>query len=233
MAQISTNFDVLPKGDKNSAPQAEKKTKSVARSSPSSKAIQQAKTGSPSSAAHTTLPAIPQEPPKPVIIPPPFVPVPTHPAVAPTDIKADQAAKSQFVSLAGTKRVLFDTLSYSLNQETIDAVSNLGKELASQPHKRIVLESYANIPGDDPSQPRRVALARALAIRSLLIRSGVATTRIYPIAHGRTEAQDKEPADRVDIRLEENPVKYVPLSIAAPENTDPALTDPQKRSSVQ
>ncbi|MCT6839082.1 MAG: hypothetical protein M3036_15670, partial [Bifidobacteriales bacterium] len=53
--------------------------------------------------------------------------------------------------------------------------------------------------------PRRLALSRALAIRGLLVQNGIATTRIYPIAHGRPDATDTAPTERLDILPESNP----------------------------
>lgn len=106
-------------------------------------------------------------------------------------------------------RVLFPQGSADMNAETIARVRKMGEALAETPNKRIMLRAYASLPGDGVSLPRRIALQRALAIRSLLIESGVATTRIYPIAFGRPASDDHAPGDRLDIVTEENPAPAV------------------------
>ncbi|QDH13067.1 OmpA family protein [Formicincola oecophyllae] len=110
-------------------------------------------------------------------------------------------------------RVTFAPSSALLNQESITAIKLLGQAVAAQPGRRIVLRGYATLPGTEASMPRRIALGRDLTVRSILIQSGVQTTRIYPMALGRPMAQDKAPADRVDIVLTQNPgaqVKVIP-----------------------
>lgn len=83
---------------------------------------------------------------------------------------------------------------------------------------RLLLRSYAAVPGDDISMPRRIALARDLAVRSLLIHGGIATTRIYPIAQGRPDAGDTAPVNRLDIIAEANPAT-VPAQGSPSEGT--------------
>ena len=60
--------------------------------------------------------------------------------------------------------------------------------------------------GDDMSAPRRLSLARGLAVRALLINEGVASTRIYVRAlGGNAEAIGSAPADRTDIMIGSTP----------------------------
>ncbi|TPW34916.1 OmpA family protein [Oecophyllibacter saccharovorans] len=159
----------------------------------------------------TTVPAIPAGPPKPVVIAPPFVPVPTHPPVPPEPVVANPQAGSRIVPLPqanGTSadlRVLFAPNSAALNAQTIEALRKAGHDLAAMPERRIFLRAYAELPGQDVSMPRRLALQRALAVRSLLVSSGVATTRIYPVAYGRPSPQDHDPGDRLDLITQANP----------------------------
>jgi hypothetical protein len=57
-----------------------------------------------------------------------------------------------------------------------------------------------SIAPEDPSSPRRLSLARALTVRSVLIAQGFASTRIYVKALGATTpALAEGPPDRVDI----------------------------------
>ena len=59
------------------------------------------------------------------------------------------------------------------------------------------MAAYAAGSPEDPSTPRRLSLARALAARAVLINEGIASTRIYVRALG--SAADDGPADRVDL----------------------------------
>jgi len=141
-------------------------------------------------------------------------------APTPADpVKPVPDAKSSTSTLAGGGlRILFPSGEASLNEESIKVVQAFGAELKNHPEQRAVLLAYATLPGDDISMPRRIALARALSIRSLLIQAGVATTRIYPRALGRPEKTDTSPADRLDIELQSNPVS----TSAAPASGTPS-----------
>ncbi|MDF7674047.1 hypothetical protein PT277_07510 [Acetobacteraceae bacterium ESL0709] len=224
LAQISTNLDALPSTPKASSEEKQAPTTSHKHSTsarhtnhatgkPAEKAEQHSAGKEPASPpGYTTIPAVPAAAPRNVVIAPPFVPVQKHPPVPPEDVKADPSSKSRFITLGETeKRILFDAQSALINQTTFDAITTLAKTLAVQPTKRIRLESYATGVDDDASLPRRVSLERDLIVRSLLILNGVATTRIYPIAHGKPEPSDTNPPDRVDIHIEENPVKATPM----------------------
>jgi outer membrane protein OmpA-like peptidoglycan-associated protein len=65
--------------------------------------------------------------------------------------------------------------------------------------RRVQLEAYGGTPGDKSSEARRLALKRALAVRQLLIDSGVPSNRIDVRALGGVD--DKGPNDRVDVFL--------------------------------
>lgn len=146
-------------------------------------------------------PDVPAQPPRPVVIPPPGVTVPTHPPVQPDDIKADPDAKGASRGVASGLRLTFDPGSSGMTQAMIDAVRAEAKQLAGKPGLRVTLWSSASGTTEDLSTPRRISLARALAVRSILIREGVATTRIYPRATGLAQP-GTEPADRLDIIAE-------------------------------
>ncbi|MFT9445744.1 OmpA family protein, partial [Gluconobacter japonicus] len=149
---------------------------------------------------------VPPAPPPPVVLPPPFVPIQTHAPVPPADIKPVADAKTRTETLeGGGMRVLFSPESSDLNEDSLKSVEAYANTLRDQPEKRIILTAYATLPGDDISMPRRISLARALAIRSIFIKAGVATTRLYPRAMGRPDKSDTSPADRLDIVTESNP----------------------------
>jgi len=61
-----------------------------------------------------------------------------------------------------------------------------------------VLAYAAGVP-DDPSDARRLSLARAIAVRSALLADGVSSSRVYLRALG--SAATDGPADRVDLSL--------------------------------
>ncbi|WP_336763138.1 hypothetical protein [Asaia sp. VD9] len=146
-------------------------------------------------------PDVPPQPPRPVVIPPPGVKVPTHPPVPPEEIKPDPEAKGKVEKQAKGLRVLFDANSSGMSPAMIEAVQSEARQLATQPTLRITLWSSASGSTEDLSTPRRIALARALAVRSILIREGVATTRIYPRATGLAQP-GSNPPDRLDIVAE-------------------------------
>jgi outer membrane protein OmpA-like peptidoglycan-associated protein len=64
---------------------------------------------------------------------------------------------------------------------------------------RVEIEAFGGPPGDKSSDARRLSLRRALAIRQLLIDSGIPANRIDVKAQGGIDDQGK--ADRVDVYL--------------------------------
>lgn len=213
-AQVTSNLDDLPQAKtapsaKKTAPKTHPAGHVVHKSAEKSPAPVTAPAATPvrSAPAHTTVPGVPPAPPPPVVLPPPFVPVQLHPPVPPADVTAVADAASHTAPLPdGGLRVLFPSGSEALNAESIRAIQDYGTELSRHPEHRVLLIAHAELPGDDVSMPRRIALARALAVRSIFIHAGVATTRLYPRALGRPDAGDTAPADRLDVVIETNPV---------------------------
>ncbi|WP_068169196.1 OmpA family protein [Neokomagataea thailandica] len=206
-AQVAANLDNLPQGQSTPPPTAHAPHTPVhhvnAAAASGSQGAHSAPPSQHTSQTRSALPSVPTAPPPPVILPPPFGDVPLHPPVAADPVIAVPKASSSAAPLSdGTLRVLFGTNSADLNADTIAAITNLAEHLKTAPDKRVILMSYATLPGDDISMPRRIALARALAVRSLLVSHGVATTRIYPRALGRPAQTDTAPADRLDILTE-------------------------------
>ncbi|GBQ13405.1 OmpA family protein [Swaminathania salitolerans] len=212
-AQVTINEDALPKA---AAPEKTPPQKTSPHKTPPHKVTPQnasphtapshAEPSSPAPQAPAARrvgapPDVPAAPPRPVIIVPPAVPVPTHPPVPPEDVKASADAKGETQTVGKGLRVLFSPDSSAMTQAMIDAVSAEGRKLAAQPGLRVTLWSSASGSTEDLSTPRRIALARALAVRSILIRAGVATTRIYPRATGLA-AEGVTPPDRLDIVAE-------------------------------
>ncbi|QCE34206.1 hypothetical protein FAI40_02005 [Acetobacteraceae bacterium] len=199
---------------------------------------------SPVSRSGTTLvPPIPASPP-PLILAPPFPAVALHPPVDPEPVEPVNGAISDTRPLANSLdglRVEFAPLKDDMDQETIEAITRFGKQMAENPKKRLMMEGFSGAQDDDPSLPRRLALQRLLKIRSILMHSGVASTRIYPntigIPHPNTH-ETNGPSDRVDIYPEENPNEIIPADDAlaraqkayGPPPTVPEPAQPQAAS---
>lgn len=144
-----------------------------------------------------TLPAIPQVAPAAPVIPP-AIAVPTRPSppLAPVAIAADAPGVAS--NITDGIRLTFGAGRAEMNQATADAVRGLARAIAAkgQPTATYTVSSLASGAADDSSAARRLSLTRGLAVRSLLITEGIASTRIFVRALGL--ATDT-PADRVDI----------------------------------
>ncbi len=146
--------------------------------------------------AKAPKPAIPAEPPPIASLPPPIeVPIAKPPPPAPVPVVEN--APGEATPLSAGVRVTFGPDRSDLNPATVDALRRFATEV--KPNEQITIDvlAYAAGPPDDPSTPRRVSLARALAARAVLISEGIPSVRIYPRALG-TNAGDG-PADRVDV----------------------------------
>lgn len=198
-AQITTNLSALPHSAAHKAP-SKKPT-----APPSHDNTAEAPLPAPTPLGYTRIPTVPQEAPKPEVITPPSFPVIQHPPVPAQIVTPTEGAKSSTQALGSDNlRILFGENEALMDKKTIRAIRNYAHSMAPRLTIRLLLRSYAAVPGDDISMPRRIALARALAVRSLLIHGGIATTRIYPIAQGRPDAGDTAPVNRLDIKAEAN-----------------------------
>lgn len=143
-------------------------------------------------------PDVPPAPPKSVVIAPPPVAVETHPPVAPAPVIIDPKAQGRVRKTAQGMVLVYQPGSANLNENMLTALKAYAASLAKDPGLRITIRSYASGQADDPSVPRRISLARALIVRSVLINEGVATTRIYPRAEGLPKG-DIAPPDKLEI----------------------------------
>ena len=73
----------------------------------------------------------------------------------------------------------------------------LAHEIPSQEASSINVIAYAAGKPDDPSTARRLSLSRGMAVRSVLLASGVPSSQIYVRALGATASDG--PADRVEL----------------------------------
>ena len=220
VAQVTSNDDALPAAAParpeaaKKAPPSKTRAENSRRATPheapthknspdnaSNKQTQAVPPHAPAAQRVGAPPDVPASPPRPVVIAPPGVKVPTHPPVPPEEIKPDPKAEGKVEAGPKGLRVLFGANSSGMSQPMIDAVRDEARKLAKQPTLRVTLWASASGSTEDLSTPRRIALARALAVRSLLIREGVATTRIYPRATGLAPAGQTSP-DRLDIIAE-------------------------------
>ncbi len=167
----------------------------------------------PRPAPSTVPPTVPLAPPLPPVLPPPIIvpmrPVepPAPPTVAPDAVGTAEAA-------ANALRVTFGNGSADLNPDTEAAL----RHAAQAPDgSTFTVTAYATGTPEDPSTARRLALARALAVRSVLILRGVPSARIYLRALGSTGPLfSAGPPDRADLDITPPPP---PAATTAPAPT--------------
>ncbi len=155
-------------------------------------------------AAKPTPAAVPV-PPKPPVVPvappaiaaiPPAVAVPVQRPPDPPPVVVAADAPGEAFPEPGGVRATFGATRADLNATTEAAIRSFARPLRSTEQAINVL-AYAAGSADDPSTPRRLSLARALAARAVLINEGIPSTRIYVRALG--SAGGDGPADRVDL----------------------------------
>lgn len=106
-------------------------------------------------------------------------------------------AAGEATRIGSALRVTFGPGSSDLNRATEAAVRELARAVRGDERLNVAVTAYAAGQADDPSTPRRISLARALAARAVLLSEGVASTRILPRALGPNVPDG--PADRVDL----------------------------------
>ncbi len=140
-------------------------------------------------------PVIPAAPPPRAVLPPVEPTVPTRPAPAPpVPVVAD--APDTVSSLPGGLRVAFGAGRSDLNPAAVTALRELAATLKAEPAATLDVNAWSAGTADDPSTPRRLSLARALAVRAVLISEGVASPRIYVRALG---SDNGDPPDRAEV----------------------------------
>lgn len=149
----------------------------------------------PAPAAIPRPPAVPVAPPAIAAIPP-AVAVPTQRPAEPPPIPVAADAPGAATPMPGGLRATFGTDRSDLNAVTEGAIRAFARPLRGTEQAINVL-AYATGHIDDPSTPRRLSLARALAARAVLINEGIVSTRIYVRALGPTASDG--PPDRVDL----------------------------------
>lgn len=91
---------------------------------------------------------------------------------------------------AGAYRVAFRPGETSLPAGSAPTLAEIGRRLAAIPAGtgRVTIDGQASGPSNDPSTARRLALARAQAVRAALVAGGLDETRVDVRALGRTQA---------------------------------------------
>ena len=141
--------------------------------------------------------APPVSPPAPPAVPPAVV-VPLSRPQPPPPVPVNDDAPGVATPLPGGGiRVTFGPDRQDLNPATVDAIRAYGAAVRGNDTTALNVMAYAGGKSDDPSTPRRLSLARALAARAVLINDGIPSARIYVRALGTGPAD--EPADRVDV----------------------------------
>ena len=102
-----------------------------------------------------------------------------HPFPIPPQPTVQLQAKGDVTPIPGGIRLTFAPGSADLNPETHQAILAFGQNLAYKTHVRVLVNAYSSGAADDVSLPRRMALARGLVARSVLMNGGTPSTRIY------------------------------------------------------
>lgn len=140
----------------------------------------------------------------PIVTPPaatPSAPEPVTPAVtaAPPPPPVSASSTTRAAETPAGMRLTFDPAATDLSTASIDAIKRFVGTAPNADSVSYNVLAYAAGKADDASVARRLALSRALAVRSALVAEGIPSSRIYVRALG-TQAGGG-PADRVDISL--------------------------------
>lgn len=154
-------------------------------------------------------PRVPAAPPNPAVLPPPAITVPTAapPPIPPIPVAANAPGAAEPVQ--GGLRITFGKDRADLSPAAVAAIEAVAGQAKDKPGAFDVNAYAAGVP-DDPSTPRRLSLARALAVRAVLLHAGIESPRIYVRAMGAGAAPGDQaavpagPADRVDLIREQH-----------------------------
>ena len=143
---------------------------------------------------------------------PPAVVVPVQHPPDPPPVPVTADAPGGALPMPGGIRATFGADRADINAATEAALRSFARPLRDT-NQAVNVLAYAAGSTDDPSTPRRLSLARALAARAVLINEGIPSTRIYVRALG--PATGDGPPDRVDVSTN-LPGASVPTTSAPP-----------------
>jgi outer membrane protein OmpA-like peptidoglycan-associated protein len=137
----------------------------------------------------------------------PLAPVVTAPTPAlPTAIPANPPPSTTVAAPAASPlplpppvRLVFDEGKVDLTPADEAAIRSLARSIPAPDTEAVSVLAYAAGKPDDPSNARRLSLSRGLAVRSVLLDSGVPSAQIYVRALGATASDG--PADRVELSV--------------------------------
>ncbi len=180
---------------------------------------------------------VPQAAPPPAELPPALPNEAAHPPakVVPPPVVAGAAGEA--TPIASGVRVTFAPGSADLNPATQAALQRLAHQSATDGEARFTILAAAAGAADDPSTPRRLALARGLAARGVLLEQGIPSPHIY--VRVLPPGEPGAASDRVDVTVATAnaaaPTTIAPTTIAptgatavpTPSSTPPASTPSQ------
>jgi outer membrane protein OmpA-like peptidoglycan-associated protein len=99
-------------------------------------------------------------------------------------------------------RLVFAPEASALTSAQESAVRDMARAIPAPSLSAVTVTAYASGNPNDPSTPRRLSLARGMAVRAVLLESGILSAQIYVRALGAQPAGAvDEPADRVDLSV--------------------------------
>jgi outer membrane protein OmpA-like peptidoglycan-associated protein len=137
----------------------------------------------------------PQPTPTPAAVP--ALPIQQPAAPPPSTIVPNPATNP--LSLPPPVRLVFEAGKTDLTPEDEAAIQDLARAIPAPAADSVNVLAYAAGKPDDPSTARRLSLSRGLAVRSVLLASGVPSAQIYVRALGSTPSNG--PADRVELTV--------------------------------
>lgn len=142
----------------------------------------------------------PKTPPPPPVIAPVVLVGPPHPELVPPPPTVLAHAPGRASAISDGVRVTFGAGEVALNPVTIAALRKLAATAAGTDGPPVSVDAYAPEDPSDPSTPRRLSLARALAARAIFREAGIPSEKIYVRALlARPDA--RAPANRVDVTV--------------------------------
>lgn len=96
-------------------------------------------------------------------------------------------------------RLVFEAGKADLTPADEAAIQGLARSIPALQVESVNVVAYAAGKPDDPSTARRLSLSRGIAVRSVLLASGVPSAQIYVRAMGA--AASDGPADRVELTV--------------------------------
>ena len=174
-------------------------------------------------AAHAPAATIPAAAPPPPVFRAPVINVPLHPPPPPPPVVVVPTAVGAVSPIGGGTRISFGAGSADVNPAMVQGLHDFASRMKADPLARADLDAMSGGVPDDPSTPRRLALARGLAARAVLINDGIASTRIYVRVMDVPQAADAAaPPDRVDLLLSQVPGSDTTIPAPMPVAKGPA-----------